>query len=252
MSDGAAKEEEAAGLGASRGAWKTGIREALGVPSAVLAAGYIGFGALASDAGFSLTLAVFSTMTIWALPGQIALIELRALGTAAPALVIAVMLTSARFLPMTVTLLPILRHPAYRSWHYYLAGYFVAMTGWAVAMRRCPQMPPQERLAYFIGFAIALWLACLAGTMVGFYLADRLTELVTLGLVFLNPIYFILILGGEVRHRLGVLSLLCGAVAGPLMQLVTPQWGLLVAGILGGTIAFLITRVWREGNVPRS
>jgi len=75
---------------------------------------------------------------------------------------------------------------------------------------------------------------------------------VTLGLVFLNPIYFILILGGEVRHRLGVLSLLCGAIAGPLMQLVTPQWGLLVAGILGGTVAFLITRVWRESNVPRS
>jgi len=252
VSEGEARGDETGGFALSRGAWKTGIREALGVPAAVLASGYIGFGALASDAGFSLTLAIFSTMTIWALPGQIALIELRALGTAAPALVLAVMLTSARFLPMTVTLLPILRHPSYRGWHYYLAGHFIAMTGWAVAMRRCPQMPVQERLAYFIGFAFALWLACLAGTVVGFLLSGSLTDLVTLGLVFLNPIYFILILGGEVRHRLGVLSLLCGAIAGPLMQLVTPQWGLLVAGILGGTVAFLITRVWRESDVPRS
>jgi len=252
VSEGEASNKEVDGFAASRKAWKTGIREALGVPAAVLASGYIGFGALASDAGFSLTLAIFSTMTIWALPGQIALIELRALGTAAPALVLAVMLTSARFLPMTVTLLPILRHPSHQGWRYYLAGHFVAMTGWAVAMRRAPQLSVEGRLGYFVGLSVTLWLACLAGTMVGFYLSDSLTDLVTLGLVFLNPIYFILILGGEVRQRLGVLSLLCGVIAGPLMQLVTPQWGLLVAGILGGTIAFLITRVWRESDVRRS
>jgi predicted branched-subunit amino acid permease len=234
-----------AGFASPRAAWNGGVREALGVPAAVLGAGYIGFGALAFDAGFSLALALFSTMTIWALPGQIALIELRALGTAAPALVLAVMLTSARFLPMTVTLLPLLRHPAYRTWQYYLAGHFVAMTGWAVAVRRCPALPVEQRLPYFLGFAIALWLACLVGTAAGYYASSSLTELVTLGLVFLNPIYFILILGGEVRHRLGILALLCGAAAGPLMQLVTPQWGLLVAGVMGGTVAYAVDRTWR-------
>lgn len=216
------------------------------MPAAVLGAGYIGFGALAFDANFSLALTLFSTMTIWALPGQIALIELRALGTAAPALVLAVMLTSARFLPMAVTLLPLLRHPAYRRWHYYLAGHFVAMTGWAVAIRRCPMLPLEQRLPYFLGFASALWLACVAGTAGGYFASGSLSELVTLGLVFLNPVYFILLLGGEVRHRQGVLALLSGAMAGPLMQLVTPQWGLLVAGIVGGTVAFGVDRVWRR------
>jgi predicted branched-subunit amino acid permease len=229
-----------------RAAWKAGAVEALGVPAAVLGAGYIGFGALAFDADFSLALALFSTMAIWALPGQIALIELRELGTSAPALVLAVMLTSARFLPMAVTLLPLLRHPAYRTWHYYVAGHFVAMTGWAVAVRRCPMLPVDQRLPYFLGFATALWVACLAGTAAGYFASGSLNELVTLGLVFLNPVYFILILGGEVRHRQGVLALLCGALAGPLMQLVTPQWGLLAAGLLGGTVAFGIDRTWRK------
>lgn len=228
----------------TRAAWQAGMLEALGVPAAVLAAGYIGFGALAFDADFSLALALFSTLTIWALPGQIAFIELRELGTAAPALVLAVMLTSARFLPMTVTLLPMLRHPAYRSWHYYLAGHFVAMTGWAVAVRRCPMLPLEQRLPYFLGFAIGLWLACMVGTAVGYLASGMINELATLGLVFLNPVYFILILGGEVRHRQGVLALLCGAFAGPLMQFVTPQWALLVAGILGGTLAFAVDRAW--------
>ncbi len=229
-----------------RAAWKGGAAEALGVPAAVLGAGYVGFGALAFDADFSLALTLFSTMTIWALPGQIALIELSELGTAAPALVLAVMLTSARFLPMAVTLLPLLRHPAYRSWHYYLAGQFVAMTGWAVAIRRCPQLPLEQRLPYFLGFSFALWLSCLAGTAVGYFASGSLSDLATLGLVFLNPIYFILLLGGEVRHRQGVLALLAGVIAGPLMQLVTPQWGLLAAGIIGGTVAFGVDRAWRR------
>ncbi len=227
-------------------AWKGGVREALGTPAAVLGAGYIGFGALAFDADFSLALTLFSTMTIWALPGQIAFIELRELGTAAPALVLAVMLTSARFLPMAVTLLPLLRHPAYRPWHYYLAGQLVAMTSWAVAIRHSPLLPLDQRLPYFLGFAGALWFACLAGTAVGYFASGSLSELVTLGLVFLNPIYFILLLGGEVRQRQAVLALLFGAAAGPLLQLVTPQWGLLVAGILGGTIAFGADRMWRR------
>jgi predicted branched-subunit amino acid permease len=80
----------------------------------------------------------------------------------------------------------------------------------------------------------------------GLFRVGQPHELVTLGLVFLNPIYFILILGGEVRHRQGVLALLCGAFAGPLMQLLTPQWGLLAAGLLGGTVAFGIDRTWRK------
>jgi predicted branched-subunit amino acid permease len=235
-----------AAFASPRAAWKGGAAEALGVPAWVLGAGYIGFGALAFDADFSLALALFSTMTIWALPGQIALIELRELGTAAPALVLAVMLTSARFLPMAVTLLPLLRHPAYRPWHYYVAGHFVAMTGWAVAIRRCPLLPVEQRLPYFLGFAIALWLACLGGTAAGYFASGSMHGLVTLGLVFLNPVYFILILGGEVRHRQSVLALLCGAFAGPLMQLLTPQWGLLAAGVIGGTVAFGIDRAWRR------
>lgn len=229
-----------------REAARAGAIEALGVPAAVLGAGYIGFGALAFDADFSLALALFSTMTIWALPGQIALVELRELGTAAPALVLAVMLTSARFLPMAVTLLPLLRHPAYRPWHYYLAGQLVAMTGWAVAVRRCPMLPPDQRLPYFMGFAGALWVACLTGTAAGYFASGTLSDLVTLGLVFLNPLYFILLLGGEVRHRQGVLALLSGVLAGPLMQLLTPQWGLLVAGVVGGSVAFGIDRAWRK------
>ncbi|MDF2096925.1 AzlC family ABC transporter permease [Aquibaculum arenosum] len=225
---------------ALRRAWLQGMREAGGTPAAVLGAGYIGFGALARDADFSLLLSLVSTFAIWALPGQIALIELYNLGTAAPALILAVMLTAARFFPMTASLLPSLRHPRWRAPHYYLAGHLVAMTGWAVAMRRFPQMRRVERLPYFLGFTVLLWLACAAGTIIGYQLSYLFTDLVTLGLVFLNPMYFFLVLCGETRSRLGVTALLCGAIAGPLLHLLVPEWSLILAGVLGGTLAFLL------------
>lgn len=237
--------EEEIAPGALRAAWHRGLREAFGTPSAVLGAGYIGFGALARDADFSLPLALFSTLTIWALPGQIAMIELQTLGTALLPLALAVMLTSARFFPMTAALMPALRHPRWRGWHYYLVGQFVAMTGWAVAMRRCPQMRPAERLPYFLGFALMLWLACAAGTTAGFYLSHLFTERITLGLIFLNPMYFVLILTAETRTRLGITALLCGAAAGPLLHLAVPQWSLILGGLLGGTAAFLILEAGR-------
>jgi hypothetical protein len=150
-------------------------------------------------------------MTIWALPGQIALIELRALGTAAPgtgarrhadqrALSAHGRHAAAVAAPPGLSHLALLSGRPFRR-HDRLGGGGPALPGAARG----------AAAAVFLGFAIALWLACLVGTAAGYFASSSLTELVTLGLVFLNPIYFILILGGEVRHRLGVLSLLCGA-----------------------------------------
>jgi branched-subunit amino acid transport protein len=64
-------------------AFSRGARDALGVPAAVLAAGMIGFGAFALEYGFSIWLALACTAGIWALPGQIVLVEMH--GTGAPA-----------------------------------------------------------------------------------------------------------------------------------------------------------------------
>ena len=47
-----------------------------------------------------------STAVIWALPGQIVFVEMHTLGAPLVATLLAVMLSSARFLPMTLLLMP--------------------------------------------------------------------------------------------------------------------------------------------------
>jgi len=53
----------------------------------------------------------------------------------------------------------------------------------------------------------------------------------------------VLILTGETRTRHGVLALACGAVAGPLIHLASPQWSVMLGGLIGGTAAWGLNRM---------
>ncbi len=230
-------------FGSPRDARRAGVRAAIGAPGLVLGASYVGFGAFVHQAGFDLIQGLASTVTGWALPGQIALIEIFAAGGSILAAAIAVGLANARLLPMVVTLLPTLRQgdgAANPRLIHYVAAHFVALTGWAVAMQRTPAMPPDQRLPFFLGFTLVIWLVTILATALGFLLVDMLPLPVTLGLVFLNPLYFMLLFVGDLARKERGLALVIGAVMGPLLHLVSPDWGLLVTGIGGGTLAFLI------------
>lgn len=222
------------------------MRDALGVPAAVLAAGMLGFGALAFESGLSFLLAVACTAGIWALPGQIVLIEMHASGAPGPVTVLAVMLTAARFLPMSISLLPVVRDSASSRASLYAAAQFLAMTSWAWTMRRCTDLPREVRLAYFIGFAGTCWAVGTIATAAGYFLAGSFPPLLRLGFVFLNPVYFVVLLIGDARTTLAAVALACGAVAGPLLHLVNPQWSVMLGGLLGGTAAYVIQRMLKR------
>jgi predicted branched-subunit amino acid permease len=221
-------------------AWRTGSREALGAPALVLAIGYIGYGSLAQSQGFSLLNSVLSTICIWALPGQLILIESSAVHAPALAILLAVVFSASRFLPMTVALMPHLRSPGVPSWRYYFAGHVLAMTSWAVAIRRYPQQPQAARLPYFTGYAVTLWVVSMASTVVGFELAGALPAPIRLAFLFANPLFFILVLTADRPERMVALALGCGAVLGPLIHLVLPSWSVIGGGVVGGTLAFLL------------
>jgi predicted branched-subunit amino acid permease len=209
-----------------------------------MAASFLGFGALCRQSGLELWHGLLSTVTGWALPGQIALVELYAAGASLLSIALAVALANARLLPMTVTLMPVLRSPRWPAWSYFAAAHYVAVTGWAAAMRVCPAIPAEERLPFYAGFTLTLWSATIAATALGFQLAGALPPQVSLGLVFLNPIYFMLLFAESAGQRTRALALGLGAVAGPSVHLLSPDWGLLIAGVGAGTLAYALDRLW--------
>ncbi len=231
---------------AAHSAFKQGALDAAGIPVLVLAAGYVGFGALAAGHGLSFIGTLICTIFIWALPGQLILVEMHTLGAPFVAVLLTVVFSAARFLPMTVVLMPLLREARSKPVHYYAAAQFVSMTGWAWAMAKFPHLPPERRLGYFFGFTLALLLSASAATTLGFLAGELLPPMAKLAFVFMSPMYFLLLLVGSPNDLRGYLAILAGAIAGPMTHLVSPQWSVILSGFVGGTLAYLAHRAWRR------
>ena len=175
-----------------------------------------------------------------------------ATGAGLAGLIFAVALTNARLLPMTVTLIPALSDPRWPRRLYYFAAHFIAVTAWTVTMQRYPDIPRAHRLPFFIAFGLTLWSICMLGTIAGFFLVGMVPPAVGLGLVFLNPIYFMLMFVADFRLPARALALTFGAIAGPLLQSLDPEWGLLAAGLLAGSAAFAVEEARRRRASSRA
>lgn len=222
-------------------AFRTGAREAFGVPAAVLGAGFIGYGSLAADAGYSIWMTLAATLAIWALPGQLVLLEMYAADAAVVATALAVSLSAARFLPMTMTLMPLVRGvPPRPRWRLLLAAQLVSMTTWAVTIRRFDNMDVEARWHYFLGFSAVCMAAALISATIGQLLLGALPLMARYGLALLTPLYFFVTLVGEARTRSTIAALTCGTATALLLHKVAPGWSLLGAGFIGGTIAWLL------------
>lgn len=222
------------------------VREGIGMPALVLFAGYIGFGSLVRQSDIGLLAGLVSTVGVWALPGQMVLIELYTVGASLVAIALAVILTNTRLTPMVITIMPLVRTPGTPLWRYCLLSQVIAVTSWANGLRLLPAVPVESRLLWFSGYAVTLFATTLAGTAAGYFLAGIVPAPVTLGLVFINPLYFTLLFAYDFRERARALPLGLGALLGPLLHLAMPAYGLLVTGVVAGTLAFVIEEALRR------
>lgn len=219
--------------------------DATGMPALVLFASMVGYGSMAREAGLTLWTAVASTALTWGLPGQIAMVELYALGAPVIAIVAASSAANARFLPMVLSVMPLLNEALPKKRWRFVAAQFMSLNPWAALMRRGPAMTPADRPPYYAGFAGVCITAALLGTGTGFVLAGTLPRDVTLTLVFLNPVFFTLVFA-DARGRAAIMAVLAGVVAGPLFHLLSPDWGLLLTGAAAGAGAYLVDRALRR------
>lgn len=225
-----------------REAFWHGIRDAMGAPVLVLFAGMVGFGAMGRTHGFDAWMTGLTSLLMFALPGQVVMLEMFISGSSLLAIGFAVTLTSTRFVTMVVTLFPQL-HRRDRNPLLYLWVHMLAMTAWAVSMREFPRMRAQHRLNYFIGLALPCWLISPLGTVLGYYVAGWVPTPVTLALVFINPLFFLLTFT-DVKPWGNRLAIGLGCLLGPLFFMMDADSSLLLTGLVGGTAAYLIDRRW--------
>jgi len=225
-----------------RHAFWSGIRDALGAPVLVLFAGMVGFGAMGRTQGFDVWMTGLTSLLMFALPGQVVMLEMFISGASLLAIGFAVTLTSTRFITMVVTLFPQFHRRDRNPW-LYLWVHLLAMTAWAVSMREFPSIVPKHRLNYFIGLALPCWIIAPLGTVLGFFVAGWVPPAVTLGLVFINPLFFLLTFT-DVKPWANRMAIGLGCVLGPVFFIWDADSSLLTTGLVAGTLAYVIDRTW--------
>ncbi|HEX2726846.1 MAG TPA: AzlC family ABC transporter permease [Beijerinckiaceae bacterium] len=232
-------------LSNSDAAWR-GVRDALSLPAWVVGCSLLGVGSLARDAGFPAGAAVLSTVFIWAAPAQAIFFASVAAGTSLPAIGLAICLSSIRFLPMTLAILPLMRRPGQSLVTLIAAAHLVAVTTWVEGLRRMPAMPPPRRLPYFFGFALACIGVSATTTFIGYFLVGALPIPLAAGLLFLTPVFFSVSLVAGARGVGDWTAIVLGFLLAPAGNVVLGKdFDLLAAGLIGGTAAYFAGQ-WRH------
>ena len=219
-----------------------GVREASGAPAMVLFAGMVGFGAMGKTNGIDVWFTTLSSFFMFALPGQVVLMEMVISGSSFLAIALAVTLTSTRFITMTVTLFPQL-HAKDRNRSLYMTVHLLAMTAWAVSMREFRSIEVQHRLSFFLGLGLLCWIICVPGTILGYFLAGMVPSAITLGLIFINPLFFLLTFT-EVKPWINRVAILLGSLLGPVFYYLDRDTSLLMTGVVAGSAAYFIDRCY--------
>jgi predicted branched-subunit amino acid permease len=223
-------------------AWR-GARDALALPAWVVSFSLLGVGSLARDAGLPAGAAVLATILIWAAPAQAILFAGISAGTSLFAVALAISLSSLRFLPMTLVLLPMMRREGRSPWAQALLAHYVAVSVWVEASRRLPDMDQADRAPYFLGFANACIVLATLFTAIGYHLAAAVPPPLAAGLLAMTPIFFTVSMCAGARTAPDWLALGLGFILAPVATVVAgSDFDLLTAGLVGGTLAYALHR----------
>ena len=212
----------------------------VGSPAIALGASFIAIGALLKNLGFTIQESIFSTFLTYALPGSLVMAESMLIGASLINIFIAVWLVNARLYPMTVSLMPLLMHESQPRWKYYLSCHFIAVSSWLIMKDNYTVIKKENRIDFWIGIGTATWFVAITSTIIGYVASEYLNKDILIGLAIINPIYFTCMMVGAMKTVQISLSVILGAILGPMFYFLSSEWSILFGGFVAGTIAYFI------------
>ena len=209
-------------------------------PALALGASLIAIGALYKNIGFTFLQSFLSTLFTYALPGQVVMAESILVGASLINIFIAVWLVNTRLYPMTVSLMPLMKHNTQPRWKYYLFSHFVAVSAWLIMKSNYEKIEKKNRIDFWFGIGTATITVAIISTLIGYLISDYLNEDMLIALAIVNPVYFMCMMIGSMKTLQISLSIIFGAILGPAFYFISPEWCILLGGFISGTIAFFI------------
>lgn len=206
----------------------------------------LGFGSIAADLGEPLWRCLLLTVGLWSMTGQLAFVELTAKGVVGWTVVLAVTIANIRLLPLTLATIPLIRtRPGLAREHFWVAQ-INSVTSYVQLTHAAHAIADRTTLSrYFHGVCVAALVLGLSGTILGHTAASLLPPEVVRMLIFTTPLYMLLLSGRTPDHAMFGAALL-GCVLVPLASAWSPDWGVIIGGVVAGTIAFAIGEELRK------
>ena len=171
-------------------------------------------------------------------PAQVVLVTGLGPGMSLIETAVAVALSSVRFLPIVVALIPLVKRDNARPWQLVLPVHFMAVSVWVEAVRHAPTLPREHRIPFCNGIGLALLTLGTVFTAVGYYMQALLPALFGAAAMFITPISFLTSTARNARLLLEKAALALGLAIGPVLAFSNVQFDLLWTGVIGGTLAY--------------
>ena len=91
-----------------------------------------------------------------------------------------------------------------------------------------------------MGIGTGTWLTAILMTVIGYLVADLLNKEMLIGLAIVNPIYFFCMMIGAMNNLAVSISVILGTILGPVIYIFSSEWSLLFAGLIAGSVAFVL------------
>lgn len=222
------------------GDFRDGLRAGLAIVPTFLAI-FAGFGIAAQVVGVPAWAALGLTVTVYAAPAQFAMLDLGGQGLAAVLqMIVAAVLINLRFVLMSLTLSQLF--PPRRRLALLASAQFISASTYLLTFFRSRRGQARDLHGYFVGVALIAFPAALAGTGLGLAFGADLPDVLAFGATLFLPVYFALLLAGDVRGGEEAAAAIAGLVFTPMVDLLLPGWGLFLTAIVIGAVLCRVRR----------
>lgn len=225
--------------------WRRALGDVASSPGISLAIVFLSFGAYLRSAGLDILQSIAMNVMIYAVPGQLVALNGIVSKLSITSIVLLVAIINIRLMPMSFSISHYLKSykgkGGFYPQLYYFSAYFVAVTGWTNFFSNYRHIPPEDTFDYFLLSSVFLWSMAMVGFLLGYYLVDFIPRELFIALLLVNPLYFLMVVAGHSRDNFYLaVSVISGCVLYLPFATISGNWALLLAGMTGGGLAFIL------------
>lgn len=221
--------------------FRAGLIEGMFGPGLGTFAAMTGFGSLAGDAGTPLWAAIALTIGVWSMPGQVAFVDLYPTGASVLLVMVIVTVANVRMFPLTIATIPLLRHGRGIKPGHFVFAQLNSVTSYVRLGDLASHEPGiNARIRFFTAFTLGTFIVGTIGTILGFTLAETLPDAGVQALIFITPLYLLLLTARSPKSEVQ-LAVVAGCILVPAFHAWIGGLGIVVGGVVAGSIAFFAT-----------